>query len=226
MGDPHGCASTLRAMLSELRLAYGDSLRIIITGDIIDRGPDAFDCWRAVREWGCEVVLGNHEWMMLEAEKSPEAFNLWIYNGANATLRSVSLWAQKLNTQPSVLLEQMRQWARTLPLYVEVPLGEETLLVSHAGVARHFARNWQEAFSYPLDNDDSVIWNRGELAQLPGIIQVVGHTPVSYGPAREGKNWYVDTGCVYRWEGTGYLSALVFIPPHTNPVLLSIKRQD
>lgn len=226
MGDTHGCAVTLRVMLAELRALYGENLRIIITGDIIDRGPDAFGCWRAVHEWGCEVVLGNHEWMMLEAEKSPEAFNLWMYNGAQTTLHSISLWAQKLNTMPSVLLEHLRHWARTLPLYVEISLGEEKLLVSHAGVARHFARNWQEAFKHPLDHEDSVVWNREELAQLPGIIQVVGHTPVPYGPQREGKNWYVDTGCVYHWEGTGYLSALVFTPPQTTPVILSVKRQD
>jgi hypothetical protein len=75
IGDIHGCADTLRALLGELGYARdGDGYRhpsrtVIFLGDFIDRGPrqrEAVTIARAMVQHGAALaVMGNHEFNAL-----------------------------------------------------------------------------------------------------------------------------------------------------------------
>ncbi len=60
VGDVHGCFAELRELVEEkIRPAAGD--RVILLGDLINRGPDTAGAVRYVRERGFACVMGNHE---------------------------------------------------------------------------------------------------------------------------------------------------------------------
>lgn len=59
IGDVHGCLQELDDLVRSLQVTPAD--RVIMVGDLIDRGPDPVGCVRRVRESGWECTLGNHE---------------------------------------------------------------------------------------------------------------------------------------------------------------------
>ncbi len=92
IGDVHGCAEELRALIQKLPLRR-DSL-VVFLGDYIDRGPDSRGVVDTVLELQqyCRVVclLGNHELMLREFldGSDPRRVARFIYNGGSATLAS------------------------------------------------------------------------------------------------------------------------------------------
>ncbi len=92
IGDVHGCAEELRALIQKLPLRK-DSL-VVFLGDYIDRGPDSrgvVDTILDLQQY-CRVVclLGNHELMLREFLDGSDARRVarFIYNGGSATLAS------------------------------------------------------------------------------------------------------------------------------------------
>jgi serine/threonine protein phosphatase 1 len=65
IGDVHGFSRTLEHLLDECELSMDD--RVVLLGDLIDRGPDSFDVVRIARsDPRIHSVKGNHEDMMVE----------------------------------------------------------------------------------------------------------------------------------------------------------------
>ncbi|HSO37466.1 MAG TPA: metallophosphoesterase family protein [Labilithrix sp.] len=92
IGDVHGCAEELRALIQKLPLRR-DSL-VVFLGDYIDRGPDSrgvVDTILELKQY-CRVIclLGNHELMLREFldGSDPRRVARFIYNGGSATLAS------------------------------------------------------------------------------------------------------------------------------------------
>ncbi|MDB4945243.1 MAG: metallophosphoesterase [Labilithrix sp.] len=92
IGDVHGCAEELRALIQKLPLRR-DSV-VVFLGDYIDRGPDSRGVVDTILELQqyCKVVclLGNHELMLREFldGSDPRRVARFIYNGGSATLAS------------------------------------------------------------------------------------------------------------------------------------------
>lgn len=64
VGDIHGCAAELHALLEKIALDDGD--RLISVGDLYHRGPEPLEVARTLTALpGFELVLGNHERAML-----------------------------------------------------------------------------------------------------------------------------------------------------------------
>jgi serine/threonine protein phosphatase 1 len=91
ISDVHGCYDQFVALLD--RVSFGSRDTLYLMGDMIDRGPksDAMVNW-LVHEAGSNVhlMLGNHEYMMLEDSPSPTHFRPrfdgdWGYNGNGGT---------------------------------------------------------------------------------------------------------------------------------------------
>src|SRR5574337_1338602 len=60
IGDVHGCLEELKALLAQC--AHDPTQdRVIIAGDLVDRGPDSAGVVGYVREQGFECVMGNHD---------------------------------------------------------------------------------------------------------------------------------------------------------------------
>ena len=71
IGDIHGCLRALETLAEEVGFGAGD--RIVVLGDIVDRGPDTkgvVEFLMALQK-RCELVLlkGNHEIMMEVARR-------------------------------------------------------------------------------------------------------------------------------------------------------------
>ena len=65
IGDIHGYADTFVALLGNLNLNSRD--RVVLLGDLVDRGPRSCEVIRIAREnEQIYSVLGNHEQMMLQ----------------------------------------------------------------------------------------------------------------------------------------------------------------
>ena len=57
IGDVHGCLEEFDELLAQFR----DKDRIVLVGDLMDRGPDPVGVVRRVRELGLRCVMGNHD---------------------------------------------------------------------------------------------------------------------------------------------------------------------
>src|SRR5207244_4146591 len=93
VGDIHGCAGELEALLATLPLARGDTLAFV--GDYLDRGPavraviDLLLDLRARKGLTTVFLRGNHEDMCLAyLGRAGQWGESWMMNGAPATLRS------------------------------------------------------------------------------------------------------------------------------------------
>ncbi len=220
IGDVHGCFYTLQTLVEQLPA----DATLYFTGDLIDRGPHSMAVVQWVRQQGWHTLLGNHEWMMYQALEDPFYRQLWLLNGGQATLNDLFHHAHQAGRSPQEVLSDLAQWARNLPLYFLIPVGQQQLLITHAGILP--LPDWRTALTIPLDDDRSVIWYRGPLGQWDGIVQICGHTPVPNGPKQEGPNWRIDTGCVYDHPGLGYLSALVWHPGRVQPDIIRVPRDE
>ncbi|MBC8329836.1 MAG: metallophosphoesterase, partial [Planctomycetes bacterium] len=63
VGDIHGCAEELAELIDGLQLGPED--RLISVGDLYHRGPDPLGVARLLVAAGAEIVLGNHEHVLL-----------------------------------------------------------------------------------------------------------------------------------------------------------------
>ena len=68
IGDIHGCHEELTRLLARLQVTSDD--RLILLGDLINRGPDSTKVLDIVRQYDCVPLLGNHELRLLEHYRS------------------------------------------------------------------------------------------------------------------------------------------------------------
>jgi serine/threonine protein phosphatase 1 len=201
VGDVHGCADELEALLRGLPLERGDTVAFV--GDYIDRGPDsraAVDVLLALRardELTTVFLKGNHEDMCLAYLGRHGSWgDAWHLNGGTATLRSYGLppsappadVATRLPPAHLAFFEDIRTWHRT---------GD--FLVVHAGIRP----------GLPLEQQDEedLFWIREEfIAARHGLPYTVvfGHTPQRRVLVDLPWKIGIDTGCVYG----GWLTAI------------------
>lgn len=92
VGDVHGCAAALSALLN--RLAPENDDMVIMLGDLFDRGPDSYHVFQIVRQlaekMGERFILlrGNHEDYLLQAKLSFLQRLTWDKVGKSTTVRS------------------------------------------------------------------------------------------------------------------------------------------
>jgi serine/threonine protein phosphatase 1 len=211
IGDLHGCVSTFREMTEvQLRLRKEDTLFLL--GDYIDRGPDSKGVVDHIldlqkRSYRVVPIMGNHEYMLLNAVDDEEEFGLWEFNGSFATLISFGIDASRAREPGSVheIPGFYIDFFRNLPIYAETP----GFVMVHAGIG-HDKQN-------PFD-PDFALWTREEYYNrqlMNGRRLVHGHTPFSLASIRERvhdpeeKFINLDGGCVYNdYKDYGNLVAL------------------
>ena len=194
IGDVHGCASELTALLSGLELTTGDT--IIFVGDYVDRGPDSrgvVDVMLDVEaRSGIDSVFlkGNHEDMLLAYLGRPGHWGeAWLSNGGRHALVSYGLHPE---ASPAEVVACMP--AQHLRFF-ETLRTSHTLdgwLIVHAGVRPD--RKWSE------QDEEDLLWIREEFIDRPhGLPQTVvfGHTPQRSVLVDLPYKIGIDTGCVY-----------------------------
>jgi serine/threonine protein phosphatase 1 len=106
IGDIHGRLDLFEALIAaieqEIAAPHDLDMRIILLGDLVDRGPDSAGVIERTRAWqqirNVRVLAGNHEEMFLAAFKKPEALRHFLKHGGLETVLSFGLSRKQLAT--------------------------------------------------------------------------------------------------------------------------------
>ena len=216
VGDVHGCASELDALLDAIAFASGD--RLVFVGDLVARGPDSLGVLDVARRTGAIIVRGNHEQKLLEWLERRER---WI-RGQIVPRTDTG----KMHRDLARALRPI-DWALLQTTTTSLELPDHGLRVVHAGV------------------DPDVEWRRQAPETLlrirtvtaPGARRGQGHVlwgtryhgppHVVFGhnaaPGLQLHPWAtgLDTGCVYG----GRLTALVLAEGQEVPRAIAARRR-
>ena len=219
IGDVHGCADELVALLGELgysvRLEGSDDGRRAITtaptgrraffvGDLVDRGPNSPDVLRIVMDMATRgqafSVIGNHD----------DKFMRYLKGRAVKLAHGLERTVEQYAGEGGALRARTLAFLETLPSHAWVDDGH--LAVAHAGVRENMlGRNSPRVHDFALYGDTSGGVDAAGLperfnwaADYRGKTTVVyGHTPVAE-PEWVNNTVCIDTGCVFG----GQLTAL------------------
>lgn len=216
VGDIHGCLEEFNELVKTLQYNK-DKMRLVLLGDLMDRGPDPVGCIRLARELKAECVMGNHEekhlrWIKHEKNK--------LRTGKANPMKRMSDADIKANSN---LSDQDISWIKNLPLKLHL---KDNWWAVHAGCEPKFTLDKQNpaqimrvryvnenGTGVPLGDTleqppNSVYWT--EQWNGPESI-VYGHCVHSFSnPRHDIKNNIhclgIDTGCCFG----GSLTAAIF----------------
>jgi serine/threonine protein phosphatase 1 len=164
IGDIHGQVYALRELLYRVNF---DKLvdRLIVLGDVCDRGPktgDTINCLREIRN--LVLIKGNHDvwalaWMMDGVEESN-----WLSQGGRLTVKSYGY------TNENVPVSHIDFLRKAVPYYVE-----DGCLFVHGGFDPNKPIEEQKEEKLVWDRD---LINYAKEHEIPGYKMVfIGHTP-------------------------------------------------
>ncbi|MBX2843363.1 MAG: metallophosphoesterase [Flammeovirgaceae bacterium] len=212
VGDIHGCFETFKALLGKIPTHNN---RIVLLGDIINKGKRSYETFSFVKKNNFEMLLGNHEYYCMNRNKA-WAKELWLRMGGMETIKSIknSLNIESRDQIQEILAEMSFFFeASKRYLLVENSNGIK-ILATHGGINSKIFRqnNYKIDLSLSIDLriPGSFIFNKTDLAKIPNCIQVIGHQPTEYWKIKSDFNYKLDTGCVYDKKGMGWLSAIMF----------------
>lgn len=229
ISDIHGCMNTLTRLLN----ALPKPCRLILLGDLIDRGPSSRQVVEFAMEHRIPTVAGNHEDLCLafynhaahcagEYERG-----IWLSNGGDKAVRGWNSWDSRALSERERLQaqglggrvpEEVLLWMEALPAYVLGPEDQldangRRLLASHTG------------YGLSADKGDwfRALWGRRSMGdgywvgQAPdtgeeiddGLFRVYGHTQAKT-PFITKSEAMIDTGAAYGSRGYGVLTALIW----------------
>ena len=197
IGDIHGCADEMNALLQFLKGSEGlnENDQVVFIGDYIDRGPaskDVIDQLIELRQSFPKTIFlkGNHEDMLLSfLGLGGHAGQAYLSNGGFEFFRSYQI--QPL-AEVSEILSQLPEGHKAFFEGLETGVVLAEFLFVHAGI--------RPARAIAEQNAHDLIWIRSEFTSAPhelGKTVVFGHTPYEdvliHLPYKIG----IDTGLVY-----------------------------
>ena len=211
IGDVHGCARTLDALLERLADDAGGALGprdvLVFVGDYVDRGPSSPQVLdrmveleaASVRGAGptCVFLRGNHDQMMLDYAEGVGDADLWWVNGGRTTLAAY----------------EARGDRRLPPEHVEFLRRPELVADGEGFAFVHAGLDPRKSVADNLADPDPriALWTREHLdADLSKWEKpvVCGHTPVAE-PIDTEHLLAIDTGAVFTHRpGLGRLTAV------------------
>ena len=162
IGDVHGHADTLTALIESLNLDSID--RVVLLGDLVDRGPKSCEVIRIAREDSqIFCILGNHEEMMLKQFDVDNIGTMtaqqagWFYIGGRATAQSyIDEFTGTTGDFSRFDLKQRAAkdlaWLDALPHHIVL----DDFRLVHAGYSP-----WDGDLD--LQSTDTLMWVRGEF---------------------------------------------------------------
>ena len=218
IGDVHGCADELEALLAELGYVptpagkvdplWGDAVyrhpagrKAIFVGDLVDRGPRVVDAVRMARnmvQFGSALcVPGNHDMKLL---KKLTGRDVQITHGLAQSLAEIDALGDDLR-QP--FSKSLAEWLDALVSHYVLDDGK--LVVAHAGLKEEMqGRGSGKVRDFALYGETTGETDEFGLpvrmnwaAEYRGKPMVVyGHTPVPH-PEWLNNTVNIDTGCVF-----------------------------
>ena len=212
VGDIHGRLDLYEAMIAAIedddRQASPADTRIVLLGDLVDRGPDSAGVIARTRRWQQQakvrVLAGNHEEMFLAAFERPEALRHVLKHGGRETVLSYGLSKKQFATLeldelfaklPKLVPESEREYIASFETMVRA--GDYVFV--HAGIDP----------ARPLDDQkrSDLLWIRERFLSHQGPLEkVVVHGHTIFDRVMDcGNRIGIDTGA-FR---SGVLTALV-----------------
>lgn len=227
VGDVHGCRDALSLLLDRIHadaLSISKNARIVLLGDMVDRGQDSagvIDLVTLPRHRSyLDAILGNHERLMLDFVRDPHRNAGWLELGGFETLRSYGLSLSRSDLE-SVSHLRARQiinahipdshldYLSGLPHGFAMVVNNVQYMLTHAGYDENLASDRQ--------TERTLLWGSGGTQGSSGLRLVQGHVIVER-PDPNSTLVCVDTGA---WK-TGTLSCLRLCEG-LGPALLSVE---
>ena len=101
IGDIHGCSGQFDTLLNKLH-PDPETDRIVLLGDLFDRGPSSWEVFQMVKELQASyknrfiLILGNHEDYLMQKKLSLVQRIVWERVGRHATVRSFAEHGEKM----------------------------------------------------------------------------------------------------------------------------------
>ena len=208
VSDIHGDYERWSEMLNKIELISDD--RLIVLGDVIDRGPDGIKIIKEIMDSkNIKMILGNHELMMLYAVSTENESYVedWFNNGGYETAQNFSKESEESQEKILNFIRTRRYKARTK---------------TDDGRVFSIVHGWPCESEILNDEIYNCVWTRPNRTEKPSIAcegqLIIGHTPVNeLYTKREIKDnghprilytpYYIDIDCGCGHHG-GCLSAL------------------
>ena len=216
IGDIHGCYYTLLDLLNKLPK---DS-RIIMIGDLCDRGLYSKEVIDFVIKNNYECVLGNHEDFMLKHidDYFNERANRWYDNPHIGGKETINSYKGDVKT-----LKEHIEYLKTLPKYILI----DKFFITHGLGLPYFNRkdendiDIQDGLIKARIEDEDTNWGNSWEKNWHeyDLINIFGHT--IYDDVKIGKNYFgIDTGC----QSGGKLTAIEI--PTMNIIDVPLNKKD
>ena len=186
IGDIHGCAREFEDLLAKVAATRDD--RVILLGDLINRGPDSARVIALARDYAFRSLLGNHELRLINYRRTGDPSHL--KKADYDTLKQLSA----------------KDWAYLQAMPLTFHLVELGTVLVHGGFLPNRPWRTQPArvvTRVQVVDRDGEPRKRSEAPDCPHWSEmwsgppfvVYGHTPVRE-PAKTAWSLGIDTGCV------------------------------
>lgn len=212
IGDIHGRLDLFEALIEAVEIDIASrptkNARIILLGDLVDRGEDSAGVIHRAREWqrhrDVRILAGNHEEMFLQSFDDRSVLRHFLKHGGRETILSYGIRKKEYNNLsldemfaklPDLVPEEDRQFIANF----EELIVAGDYLFAHAGIDP----------TLPIEDQkrQDLLWIRERFLKYDGAFPktvVHGHT-IFDDVVDNGKRIGIDTGA-FR---TGRLTALV-----------------
>lgn len=173
MSDIHGDMKKFRSVMSQIKITAEDHLYVL--GDVIDRGSDGIEILRELMARpNVTVLLGNHEWMMLNALWGDQQFDdtrLWYRNGGIPTHDAYMKLPQKQQ-------DEIQRFIQQRPLSKEVTVNGTKYILVHGAPPELIDTILSKYDTNPI----FALWTRmrPDDTMPNGKTVIFGHTPTEY----------------------------------------------
>ena len=203
LSDIHGNLNRYNSIIEQINLQETDILYIL--GDVIDRYPDGIKILREIiKKDNVKMLLGNHEYMMLEALDPLGSVDEWEYK------RSLSLWYRNGGNVTHNYLKHIRKeirqevfdYLRNLPINLKVEVNDKNYLLVHGSPMENYSWIYREYET----KEKFAVWERWQPCNpIPeGYTLVFGHTPTIHFQSKDPLEIWrsdnaigIDCGCGY-----------------------------
>lgn len=203
LSDIHGNMNRYKSIMEQINLRDTDTLYIL--GDVIDRYPDGIKILREIMKMkNAKMLLGNHEYMMLQALdlygelnewECEQVTELWYRNGGQVTHNYTKHIRKELR-------REIFDYLRSLPLNIKTEVNGKKFLLVHGSPIENYSFTFREYET----QEEFAIWKRWLPGyKVPeGYTLIFGHTPTIYfqdnNPLEIWASEYaigIDCGCGY-----------------------------
>lgn len=183
LSDIHGNLHNFDSILSQIDLQVSDTLYVL--GDVIDRHPYGVALLQRIMKMSnVHVLLGNHEYMMMDTLGFPYDGNskthgismeqmriIWYHNGGRVTHKA---WDKLPQPDKADLVDYLK----ALPLNADLHINGQWFKLVH-GTAEEVYDTCQDTL-----NESKMhfcVWDRDSIFKLAeeDFITVFGHTPTA-----------------------------------------------